>query len=375
MSKNKIEKPNRLKKLLDVISKYILSSDITFKQDDFTIAEKLISNAKKEIEIFKKGSEYKKLNKILRKSKQSSVFINAYGIHHRDFDEMSYSIGGHPTATILPVLLAFNIGYKKDYLLQALKLEIILGKLFNPELYNTKYHPTTIIGILGSTAISARILNLSYKQTINALGITFSFFSGVKGNFGSDAKSLQVASATENGLLAALFSQAEFGSNIDLLEQTSTLELFVSKKITNNDIKNLKKLLDKHLSLEKEFLFKKYDVCGSFHNIMDLALQDREKCFKDTSNIKEIILHIHPERLKDKNILYPRNATQKKFSPRYLYAYTFLGNNIEQITVSDFIANDVVQFIKKIKIFPDTKIGKWDYKTIHKKTLKLVQKD
>ena len=164
-----------------------------------------------------------------------------------------------------------------------------------------------------------------------------------------------------------MFSQAEFGSNIDLLEQTDILEFFIGKKINNVDIKNLKKLLTKHLTLKNEFLLKKYDVCGSFHNIIELALQDRIKYSKDTLNIKEIILHIHPEKLKNKNILYPRNATQKKFSPRYLYAYTFLGNNIEKIAISDFISNNVVQFMKKVKIFPDTKIGKWNYKTIHKK--------
>lgn len=363
MYKNKIEKLNMFKELLNTISKYILSNDRTFKQEDFRISKKLISNAKKEIEIFKRGSEYVKLNKILGKSRQSSVFIDAYGIHHRDFDEMSYSMGGHPTATILPVLLALNIEHRKDYFVQALKLEIILGKLFNPELYDTKYHPTTIIGIIGVTAISAKILKLSVEQTINALGISFSFFSGVKGNFGSDSKSLQVANAAERGFLSALFSKSRFTSNIDLLARTDTLELFSGKKITNNNIKNLKKLFSKHLSLGGEFLFKKYDVCGSYHNIIELALQDREKYFEDTSNIKEITLHIHPERLKNKNILSPKNSAEKKFSPRYLYAYALLENDLEKITASEHIPKHVLRLMEKIIVFPDVKIKKWEYKT------------
>lgn len=364
--KEKIEKLNRLKELLDIISKYILSKDTTFKQDDFKIAEKLISNAKKEIIIFKKKNKYIELRKILAKSKQDSVFIDSYGIHHRDFDEMSYSIGGHPTATILPILLAFSIENKKDYFLQALKLEIVLGKLFNPELYNTKYHPTTIIGILGATAISAKTLKLSHEQTNNALGIAFSFFSGIKGNFGSDAKSLQVANATKNGLLASLFSQEGFNSNINLLEQIDALELFIGKKINDEDIKKFKELLFKRLSLKDEFLLKKYDVCGSFHNIIDLALQDRQKYIKNISNIKEIILHIHPERLKNKNIILPNNSTEKKFSPRYLYAYTFLGGDTKKITSTEDILKDVLQFMNKILIFPNNKIEKWKYKTITK---------
>lgn len=362
--KEKIEKLNNLKELLDIISKYILSNDKTFKQDDFIIAQKLISDANKEITVFKKKNKYIELRKILAKSKQDYVFIDSYGIHHRDFDEMSYSIGGHPTATILPILLAFSIENKKDYFLQALKLEIVLGKLFNPELYNTKYHPTTIIGILGATAISAKTLKLSHKQTNNALGIAFSFFSGIKGNFGSDAKSLQVANATKNGLLAALFSQEGFNSNINLLEQTKALEIFIGK--TYIDTKKIKDLLNKHIPLENEFLLKKYDVCGSFHNIIDLALKERQKYIKKNSNIKEIILHIHPERLKNKNILLPNNSIEKKFSPRYLYAYTFLGGDTKKITSAENIPKDVLRFMNKIFIFPNKKIGKWKYKTIIK---------
>lgn len=362
--KEKIEKLNNLKDLLYIISNYIILNDTTFKKDDFKMAQKLIFNAKKEIIVFRKKNEYIKLKKILDKSKRDSVFINSYGIHHRDFDEMSYSIGGHPTATILPILLAFNIEHKKDYFLQALKLEIVLGKLFNPELYNTKYHPTTIIGILGATAISAKTLKLSYEQTNNALGIAFSFFGGIKGNFGSDAKSLQVANATKNGLLASLFSQEGFNSNINLLEQTKSLEIFIGKN--NINIKKFKNLLNKHIPLENEFLLKKYDVCGSFHNIIELALQDRQKYIKKISNIKEIILHIHPERLKNKNILLPNNSTEKKFSPRYLYAYTFLGGNTEKITLTEDISKEVLQLMDKILIFPNNKIGKWKYKTTTK---------
>jgi len=360
--KEKIEKLNNLKELLDIISNYITLNDTTFKKEDFKMAQRLIFNAKKEIIVFKKKNEYIKLKKILDKSKRDSVFINSYGIHHRDFDEMSYSIGGHPTATILPILLAFSIENKKNYFLQALKLEIVLGKLFNPELYNTKYHPTTIIGILGATAISAKTLKLSHEQTNNALGLTFSFFSGIKGNFGSDAKSLQVANATKNGLLAALFSQEGFNSNINLLEQTKTLEIFVGKN--NIDTKKIKDLLKKHIPLENEFLIKKYDVCGSFHNIIDLALQDRQKYIKNISNIKEIILHIHPERLKNKNILLPNNSIEKKFSPRYLYVYTFLGGDTKNITLTEDISKDVLRFMNKVIIFPNIKIGKWKYKTI-----------
>jgi 2-methylcitrate dehydratase PrpD len=363
---DKIEKLGKLKKLLNVMSKYTLSSDTTFKKNDLEIAEKLIFNARKEITIFKKTSEYKKLKAIFKNTKQDIVFINAYGIHHRDFDEMSYSIGGHPTATILPVLLAFNVKYKKNYFLQALKLEIILGKLFNPELYNTKYHPTTIIGALGSTAISAKILNLSHRQTINAFGITFSFLSGIKGNFGSDAKSLQVASAVEHGLLSALFSNMGFTSNIDLLDKTETLQFFTNKKIKDNAIKNLKKLLSSRLSLKNEFLFKKYDVCGSFHEIINLALKDRKRLSGRLLDIKEVILRINPERLRDKNILLPKSAVEKKFSPQYLYAYTFLGNNIKQITTSKDISKDVLKFMGKVKVIPDVKMRKWQYKTIQK---------
>ncbi len=325
-----------LKRILGIIGEYVLSNDKTFQEEDFAIAHLLVLNAEREIAVFRKSDEYKKLKEIFGiKSQLGHVFINAYGIHHRDFDEMSFSIGGHPTAALLPILLAFKKKEKTEIFLQLLKLEIALGKVLNPELYRGQYHPTTIIGLLGSTALSARLLELTRSQIMNALGIAFSFFSGLKGNFGSSAKCLQVAHAAQQGFLSAVYSKKGFTSNIDLLEQNNALYLFVGKKLRTSHVRRLRMLLDSHLSLNDEFLVKRYDVCGSFHNVIDIALRDGSTFLQQVAHIKKVILFMHPERLEHKSISLPKSAMQKKFSPSYLYAYAFLGNNLAAISSSD----------------------------------------
>ncbi|MFZ5391060.1 MAG: MmgE/PrpD family protein [Patescibacteria group bacterium] len=353
-----------LKNILDIIVKYTLSEDKTFLKEDFEVAKVLIANAKREIALFKKGNECKKIEKVLdTKSLSNRAFINSYGIHHRDFDEMSFSIGGHPTATILPILLAFHKSNNVNLFLQAIKLEIVLGQILNPELYRSQYHSTTVIGILGSAAISAKLLKLTPEQAINALSIAFSFLSGIKSSFGSSAKSLQVAHATQQGLLAALYSRQGFTANVDLLGRNNVLYLFTGKRINLRYVNELWGKLSCHLSLKDEFLIKKYDVCGSFHSIITTALGDRDKFLQSINNIKKVIILIHPERIKYKTISFPKNSAQKKFCPVYLYAYVFLGNN--PLTISDFdsVPESVKVFMKKISLIADRRIEKWGCKT------------
>lgn len=348
--------------ILRIISNFILSDDKTFQEDDFQIAQDICKRAEDELVIFKNSIEYNNLTKIINiKSDSGKVFINSYGIHHRDFDEMSFSIGGHPTATLFPILLAYNKKQEMGIFLQALKLEIALGKIFNPELYQSQYHPTTVIGLLGATSLTAKILQLTYNQTINALGISFSFLSGVRGNFGSSSKSLQVAHSTQHGLLSALFSRNGFTSNTDLLDRDNVLDFFVGKEIKTSHIDTFNRLLNNHIVLKDEFLIKKYNVCGSFHNIIDMALNDRDTFIKHIDQIHKVVLSMHPERLVYKNISFPTNASQKKFSPTYLYAYTFLGNNLQLITCSDEVEQSVITFMKKIVLHPKTTMGRWEY--------------
>ncbi|MBI2475816.1 MAG: MmgE/PrpD family protein [Candidatus Taylorbacteria bacterium] len=361
-----------MRKLLSTIGNYAMSIERNFTKEDTRILDKLIVNAEREMAIFRKSEQYNKLalafyyltQKERKMVDKKDVFLNSYAIHYRDFDEMSYSIGGHPMATLYPVFkLLSPLKQNKITLLQGLKIEIALGKIFNPGLYHSQYHPTSIIGILGSTALSAKLLHLTTDQTVNALGIAFSFMSGVKGNFGSHAKALQVANATQNGLLSALCSKNGFTANIDLLQQNNVLKVFINKTIGTKEIKTLSRLLKKHLPLIDEFLFKKYDVCGSFHGVIDLALRDRKQLLLRINDIKEIRLRIHPKRLQNKHIELPQNALQKKFSPRYLYAYAFLGKDLRKITHSNIIYRDILRFIKKVKVIDDNTIDQWDYRS------------
>ena len=353
-----------LKKLLEIIGEYILSDDATFQDEDFETARALVSNAEREIAVFRKGAEYRLLDEILgAATHSSSAFINAYGIHHRDFDEMSFTMGGHPTATLLPVLMAFGRREDMRIFLQSLKLEIALGRIFNPELYQSQYHPTTIIGLLGSTALASRLLGLRSEQMTNALGISFSFLSGIKGSFGSSAKCLQVAHASQHGLLSAMFAKSGFIANLDLLERNDVLHLFTGKTIRRSHLQTLRRLLSDRFPLRDEFLVKKYDVCGSFHNVIDIALQDRQSFAQPIACIKEVVISMHPERLAHKSIAHPKSAAQKKFSPAYLYAYAFLGHDLATISSSDEIPDAVAAFMKKISVRAKSKMGKWEFKT------------
>jgi 2-methylcitrate dehydratase PrpD len=356
---------NNTLELLKTITSYVLYHNEYFTELDLKIAQELIDNANREIRCFKHTDKYKDLKISLGTDcEENDVLINSYGIHHRDFDEMSFSMGGHPTATLLPVISIKDDCKKAPKIfLKGLKLDIALGIIFNPELYGSPYHPTSIIGCIGATAVASKILDLTYDEMINALGISLSLLGGIKGSFGSDAKPLQVALATRNGYFSAKLAKNGFEPNIDLLENNHSLSTFLKKKIDKKVVARLKSILYRPFYLENEFLIKKYPVCGSFHNLIEKALSDRNHLSTDINKVKKITILIHPERLKNKNISFPEKEVQKKFSPNYLYAYAFLNKPIELITVSDKIPEDVSRLMKNIFIEPDELLGKWEYKT------------
>jgi 2-methylcitrate dehydratase PrpD len=82
-----------------------------------------------------------------------------------------------------------------------------IGLLVNPAHYNSGWHATATLGVYGATTAAGLLMGLDEEQLTHALGIAASLGSGVKANFGSDIKALQVGHAAGNGLWAAELAQ------------------------------------------------------------------------------------------------------------------------------------------------------------------------
>ena len=153
-----------------------------------------------------------------------AALINGTASHALDYDDVSGVMGGHPSAMLVPSMmalgeslgasgrdlaLAYVVGYETE-------CRIARGVHFHH--YDKGWHPTATIGIFGTVAAAARLLKLTIDQTAIALGLAASLASGLKANFGTMTKPLHVGHASRNGLFAAFMAREGFTANAGTFE-------------------------------------------------------------------------------------------------------------------------------------------------------------
>ena len=141
-----------------------------------------------------------------------AALINGTASHALDFDDCSDTLGGHPSAPILPALFALSETRAVDgrafvaAYVAGWETETRIARGINFHHYEKGWHPTATIGVFGSTAACCHLLGLAPDVTAKALGLAASFASGVKANFGTMSKPLHVGHCSRNGMLAALLA-------------------------------------------------------------------------------------------------------------------------------------------------------------------------
>src|SRR3954470_24706873 len=109
-----------------------------------------------------------------------AALVNGTASHALDFDDCNNTLGGHPSAPILPALfaLADEIGASgRDFIAAYVagfetECKISLGVNFYQ--YTRGWHPTTTIGVFGAAAACAKLLKLDDEKTAIALSIAAS---------------------------------------------------------------------------------------------------------------------------------------------------------------------------------------------------------
>ena len=163
-------------------------------------------------------------NNPIKSSVSNSALVNGVACHVLDFDDTHRILGGHPTAVILPVVLAlgeYTNSSGKDILtafILGVEISCKIARGVNPYHYQTGYHVTSTIGVFGATAAAGKLLKLSNEELIYALGIAGSMSSGLKENFGTMTKSLHIGLAASNGIKAALLARKGLTASKQILE-------------------------------------------------------------------------------------------------------------------------------------------------------------
>ena len=269
-----------------------------------------------------------------RTSPLDAALINGTAAHALDFDDVSNSLGGHPSAPILPALFALAETQDcsgADFIgayVAGFETETRIGRGVHHHHYEKGWHPTATLGVFGAAAACCHLMKLSVAQTAQALAIAASHASGIKANFGTMTKPLHVGHTARSGLWSAMLAKGGFTANSAALEHKQGF-LLVYNGAGNFDAGAILKDWGNPYDVTRPGpAFKQYPCCGSTHPALDALLALRAEHALPADKIARIDSWTHPRRLAHTNRPDPKSGLDAKFSVQYCLARATLQGEI-----------------------------------------------
>jgi 2-methylcitrate dehydratase PrpD len=264
-----------------------------------------------------------------------AALINGTAAHALDFDDCSTTMGGHPSAPIVPVVLALaelqgaTAAETIEAYLTGVEVCTRMARGLLPHHYEKGWHPTATLGVFGATAAAARMMRFDEHQMATALCVAVSMASGLKANFGTPVKPLHVGQAAHNAVMAALLVARGMDANLSAFEHTyGFFNLF--NGAGTFDAEAILADWDGEMEvLNPGIAIKQHPCCGSAHSAIDAALKlVAEHGLFDPASIAAIETETHARRLAHTNRPEPRTGLDAKFSVQFLTAKALTDGRI-----------------------------------------------
>jgi 2-methylcitrate dehydratase PrpD len=263
-----------------------------------------------------------------------AALINGTAAHALDFDDVSNSLGGHPSAPLLPALFALGEVIDctgRDFIaayVAGFETETRLGRGVHFHHYEKGWHPTATLGVFGATAACCRLLGLDTERTAQALAIAASLASGIKANFGTMTKPLHVGHTARNGLFAAMLARDGFTANPAALEHKQGFLLVFNGPGTFDAEAILKDWGRPYDIVRPGLAIKQHPCCGSTHPAIDALLLLRQEHEIRPERVARIDSWTHPRRLAHTDRPDPQSGLDAKFSVQYCLARALLQGRV-----------------------------------------------
>ncbi len=264
-----------------------------------------------------------------RVSMLQAALINGSAGHALDYDDVHFLMPGHPTAPVVPAILALAEHQGRNgrefltALVAGIEAECRVGALVNQSHYGAGWHATGTVGTFGATVAVACMLGLDGENCANAMGIAGTQAAGLRSMFGTMCKPFHAGKAAANGLHSALLCQRGYESRGDVLECSQG---FADTQTDNYDPAAALDGLGETFHTP-DVLFKYHAACYGTHAVIEGASRLKRENNIDPNNVASIELHVRGDNLKICNIQNPVTGLEGKFSLRFTAAMALLGEN------------------------------------------------
>jgi 2-methylcitrate dehydratase PrpD len=258
--------------------------------------------------------------------------------HALDFDDTSHSYIGHVTVCVLPAAIAVGEmveasgGDITEAYIIGTEVACKLGAMITTKIYEDGWHSTCVIGAFGAAAAAGKLLGLTEKQIVHALGITVSGVSGMRGTFGSSIKPFQVGRSSESGVISALLAKRGMTASPEIFEKdfgfchtfkvSRKFEPFYSKMGKPYDIDR------------PGFYLKEFPSCSSTHPALNAVIRLIKKHRIEPMQVESVDCAATP--LVVSSLVYPnpKDAFEARFSMHFCLAVALLNKG--RVSVEDF---------------------------------------
>lgn len=300
----------------------------------------------------------------------SAGFINGISAHCLDLDDGHRLAQLHPGCSVIPA--ALSLAEEKDKngkeFLEAIvagyEVAIALGKGINPSHRNHGFHSTGTIGSFAAASASCKIMNLDFKETVNALGLAGTQAAGLleSDHAGTMGKHLHAGRAVHSGMISAILSQKGFTGAASILGgKEGFLKAMCGKKVFENstEIENQIKSDLGQFHIINVYL-KKYPVCRHLHSTIDSAvdiLNELNTPSIDNQKIKKITVQTYKTAAEHDNYCPSTIESIRQSLPISLAIALNKGEitleNIEEFENNSQFKWEVLETAKKVSILID----------------------
>ena len=204
-----------------------------------------------------------------------AAWLNGTAAHALDYDDEA--IGGHPSAVLVPAILAEAeaLGASGAAMITA----YVAGYETWAELHRRDtgqrhlqgWHPTASFGAIGAAAACASLHRLDAARAAEAIALGASQSAGLVANFGAMTKPFLAGRAAHAGVLAARLAAAGFPASTDLLDHPHGLLTAVLPS-AEPDPDNDRRLGHDWAIVQQGLSIKRYPVSDCAHRAIDSLL-------------------------------------------------------------------------------------------------------
>lgn len=271
-----------------------------------------------------------------------AALLHAFTSNILDFDDTHWPTGIHPAGTVASALVAWasqTIVSGEEFLhafLLGMEVECRIGLAVSPGHYERGWHITATCGVFGAAVAVGRLMRLKPQQMAWAVGHAATQSGGLIASLGTMAKSLNIAYAARNGLVAAQLARHCITANDRVLEA----------RFGFSEVMGLRPV-DAGLCVElgetwvaAQNTFKPYPCGFLLHPILDACLSITDPPVLAINNIDRITLTVHPLSQLRADRLHPVDGLESKLSLQHAAAIALLWGEAGVRAFTDAAADD-----------------------------------